>query len=293
MSAIAATSPVSAATGGQAAAWRDVTVELPHLTPVPTRIYGQRKRGQAQPLVVHFHGGAFVAGGLDNGRNFAGLLADSGAIVVSIAYPLAPAHPFPQAIDVGYGVLEWAWKQRAKLAGTGAPVFLAGEEAGGNLAAAVAVIARDRFHPPLSGQILISPMLDPCVGTPSLREAAGASTQCKWADGWRNYLRCPQDSTHPYAVPGGSTRLTGIAPTLVLTSSDDPMRDEARSYAGKLKAAGVPVTFEELTPATGWPDSLVSTQPMECACAAMVRPSLQAFFAAAMPPPAAAARPAS
>ncbi|KQP14060.1 alpha/beta hydrolase [Pseudorhodoferax sp. Leaf267] len=282
MSATAPVSPVSAPAGGAAAAWRDVTVELPQLAPVPTRIYGQRKRGQVQPLVVHFHGGAFVAGGLDNGRNFASLLADSGAIVVSIAYPLAPAHPFPQAIDVGYGVLEWAWKQRTKLAGTGAPVFLAGEEAGGNLAAAVTVIARDRHHPPIAGQVLISPMLDPCVGTQSVREAVGASTQCKWAEGWRNYLRCPQDSTHPYAVPGGSLRLTGLAPTLVLTSSDDPMRDEARTYAGKLQAAGVPVTFEELTPATGWPDSLVSTQPMECACAAMVRPSLLAFFAAAM-----------
>ena len=283
MSATAPVSPVSAPAGGVAAAWRDVTVELPQLAPVPTRIYGQRKRGQMQPLVVHFHGGAFVAGGLDNGRNFASLLADSGAIVVSIAYPLAPAHPFPQAIDVGYGVLEWAYKQRTKLAGTGAPVFLAGEEAGGNLAAAITVIARDRHHPPLAGQVLVSPMLDPCVGTQSVREAVGAATQCKWAEGWRNYLRCPQDSTHPSAVPGGSSRLTGLAPTLVLTSSDDPMRDEARTYAGKLQAAGVPVTFEELTPATGWPDSLVSTQPMECACAAMVRPSLQAFFAAGMP----------
>lgn len=279
MSANVTTSPVFAA----ATVWRDETVTLPQLAPVPTRIYGQRKRGQVQPLVVHFHGGAFMAGGLDNGRNFAGVLADSGAIVVSIAYPLAPAHPFPQAIDVGYGVLEWAYKHRAKLAGTGAPVFLAGEEAGGNLAAAVTVIARDRHHPPLAGQVLVSPMLDPCVGTQSLREAAGASTQCKWSEGWRNYLRCPQDSTHPYAVPGASTRLAGIAPTLVLTASDDPMRDEARTYAGKLQAAGVPVTFQELTPATGWPDSLVSTQPMESACAAMVRPPLAAFFAARMP----------
>ncbi len=293
MPATAATPTVPAAASGRAAAWRDVTVELPALAPVPTRIYGQRKRGQVQPLVVHFHGGAFVAGGLDNGRNCAGLMADTGAIVVSIAYPLAPAHPFPQAIDVGYGVLEWAYKQRAKLAGSGAPMYLAGEEAGGNLAAAIAVIARDRCHPPLAGQVLVSPMLDPCVGTQSLREASGASTQCKWAEGWRNYLRCPQDSTHPYAVPSGSSRLTGIAPTLVLTSSDDPMRDEARSYASKLQGAGVQVTFEELQPATGWPDSLVSTQPLECACAAMVRPALLAFFGASLPQAGADARPAS
>jgi acetyl esterase/lipase len=91
--------------------------------------------------------------------------------VVSLAYPLAPEHPFPQPIEVGYAVLQWLYKHRVKMAGKGAPLFLAGEEAGGNLAAAVAVISRDRGHPPLAGQILVSPMLDPCTGTASQREA--------------------------------------------------------------------------------------------------------------------------
>jgi acetyl esterase/lipase len=89
--------------------------------------------------------------------------------VVSLAYPLAPEHPFPQPIEVGYAVLQWLYKHRVKMAGKGAPLFLAGEEAGGNLAAAVAVISRDRGHPPLAGQILVSPMLDPCTGTASQR----------------------------------------------------------------------------------------------------------------------------
>ncbi len=275
---------VSLATGA-ASAWRDLVVELPGLAPVPTRIYGEKRRGVAAPLVLHFHGGAFVAGGLDNGRNCADLLVQSGAIVASIAYPLAPAHPFPQAIDVGYGMLEWAHKQRSKLAGSGAPLFLAGEEAGGNLAAAVALIARDRGHPPLAGQILISPMMDPCMGTASVRAETCVLTQGKWAQGWQQYLGRPQDATHPYAVPGGASRMTGIAPALVLTSSDDPMRDEARAYASKLEAAGVPVRFESLQPATGWPESLVSSQPMECQCAAMVLPRLYAFFAEHLPPP--------
>jgi acetyl esterase len=279
MSAAVSPLPATPDPAASGPVWRDVTVELPKLAPVPTRIYGERRRGQVSPLVVHFHGGAFVAGGLDAGRNVASMLAAGGAVVVSIAYPLAPAHPFPQAIEVGYGVLEWAYKQRSKLAGTGAPVYLAGEEAGGNLAASVASIARDRAHPPLAGQILVSPMLDPCVGTASLREATGNSTLCKWVEGWKKYLRCPQDATHPYAVPGASSRLGGIAPTLVLTSSDDPMRDEARAYADKLREAGVDVAFEQFTP-MGWPDSLVSTKPMECACSALVRPRLQEFFAA-------------
>jgi acetyl esterase len=284
MSAATATpSSTTVQQGNGFANWREAVVELPGLAPVPTRIYGERKRGQVAPLVVHFHGGAFTAGGLDCGVRHASMLASAGGIVVSIAYPLAPAHPFPQALDVGYGVLEWAWKQRSKLAGTGAPVFLAGEEAGGNLAAATALIARDRAHPPLAGQILVSPMLDPCVGMASVRAGACVDTQGKWAEGWRNYLRCPQDATHPYAVPGGSLRLGGIAPTLVLTSTDDPMRDEARAYADKLRAAGVPVDFEMLTPPTGWPNTLLANEPMECACADMVRPRLECFFAAHMP----------
>lgn len=275
-------SPSSALTA-TLALWRDEVVTLAGLAPVPTRIYGERRRGQTLPLVLHFHGGAFTAGGLDCGVKHASVLVAAGAIVVSIAYPLAPAHPFPQAIDVGYGVLEWAYKHRAKLAGTGAPVFLAGEEAGGNLAAAVALIARDRAHPPLAGQILVSPMLDPCVGMASARAVNCPETQAKWAEGWRQYLRCPQDASHPYAVPGGSRRLAGIAPTLVLTSSDDPMRDEARAYADKLAAAGVPVDFEVLTPATGWPATLLASEPMECACAAMFQGRVQRFFAANAP----------
>ncbi len=274
-----ASSPTVSSTVPMApAAYRDVTIALGSLAPVQARLYGERKRGQVLPLVVHFHGGAFVGGGVENGVTLATLLAASGAIVASIAYPLAPAHPFPQAVDVGYGVLEWAYKQRSKLAGAGAVVYLAGEEAGGNLAASVALIARDRAHPPLAGQILVSPMLDPCVGTASVRKALGPSTGCKWADGWQQYLRCPQDAVHPYAVPGASSRLTGIAPTLVLTASDDPMRDEARAYADKLGAAGVPVSFEMLTPASGWPDSLMASVPLECPCAVAVHGRLRAFF---------------
>lgn len=263
--------------------WRDEVVTLPGLAPVPTRIYGERRRGQTAPLVVHFHGGAFVAGGLDCGVKHASVLVDAGAIVVSIAYPLAPAHPFPQAIEVGYGVLEWAYKRRSKLAGSGAAVFLAGEEAGGNLAAAVALMARDRAHPPLAGAILVSPMLDPCVGQASMRDAACVDTQCHFAEGWQKYLRCPQDATHPYAVPSGSSRLAGIAPTLVLTACDDPLRDEARAYADKLAGAGVQVDFEVLGSATGWPGSLLANEPMECACAAVFQARLQSFFAAHLP----------
>ncbi|RZL93860.1 MAG: alpha/beta hydrolase [Variovorax sp.] len=258
----------------------DMSIELPEREPVQARLYGERPRGVTVPLVLHFHGGTFVSGGLDEGRNVARLLAKAGAVVVSLAYPLAP---FPEPIEVGYAALEWLYKQRVKLAGKGAQVFLAGEEAGGNVAAGVALIARDRAHPPLAGQILLSPMLDPCAGTPSLRNANGDTARCRWATGWQEYLSRPMNATHPYAVPGSSLRLAGIAPTLVLVGKDDAMRDEALGFAGRLSDAGVRVTSSVLPSGARCPDELYDPAYDECACSVTVEKHLRAFFAAAAP----------
>lgn len=256
----------------------DLTIALPDRAPVQARTYGQRATGApAAPLVLHFHGGAFVCGGLENSRTVGQMLARAGAVVVSLAYPLKP---FPEPIEVGYAVLEWLYKQRVKLAGKEARVFLAGEEAGGNLAAAVALIARDRAHPPLAGQILLSPMLDPCVGTRSLREATGDAVDCRFASGWQDYLRCPGDAVHPYAVPGASMRLADLAPTLVLVGPDDPLRDEALAYAERLRKAGIPVTSKVLQSASNWPEALSDASGNACACEVAVGQQLRDFFGA-------------
>jgi acetyl esterase/lipase len=264
----------------------DTSIEVKGGAPLAARIYGKRRAGAAAPLVVHFHGGAFVSGDLDSGECMARLLVEAGAVVVSVGYPLAPEHRFPEAVESGYAALEWTYKQRAKLAGKDARVYLAGDEAGGNLAAAIALVARDRLHPPLAGQILVAPMLDPCVGTPSLRESMQCDTGCKWADGWQQYLRGPMDAEHPYAVPGRATRLAGLPPALVLSGHDDPMRDEAMAYAARLREAGIAVTADVLTSPTDWPESLTEPPPEECACATAVREHLRAFFHPATPPPA-------
>lgn len=253
---------------------------------VRARIHGKRRAAAGAPVVVHFHGGAFVSGDLESGECMARLLVEAGAVVVSVAYPLAPEHRFPEAVEAGYAALAWTWKHRAKLGGAGARVYLAGDEAGGNLAAAVALIARDRGHPPLAGQILIAPMLDPCVGTASLRESQACGTGCKWADGWQQYLRGPMDAEHPYAVPGKATRLAGLPPALVLSGHDDPMRDEAMAYARRLAEAGIAVASAVLPTQTGWPDSLTEPPPPECPCATAVREHLRAFFNPATAPPA-------
>lgn len=247
---------------------------------VAVRLYGRKKTGEASPLVVHFHGGAFISGDLDNGCTVAHLFEAVGARVVSVAYPLAPEHPFPQPLEIGYGVLQWAFKHRTRLAGKGAQVYLAGEEAGGNLAAGVCMMARDQRHPPLAGQILLSPMLDPCVGTPSLRAATGTATDCKWAQGWLQFLRSACDAVHPYAVPSAAQRLAGLPPTLVLVGNDDPMRDEALAYAGRLEAAGLSVTRHVFDKAQQWPDALLTPDPRPCPCAQEVQEQFQQFFAA-------------
>lgn len=277
-------SPTGPAAGAQIAE-TEFSIELPEHGAVAVRAYGQRKAGAVSPLVLHFHGGTFVCGDLDNGRFAGRLLAEAGAVVVSLAYPLAPEHPFPQPIEVGYAVLQWLYKHRAKMAGKGAPLFLAGEEAGGNLAAAVAVISRDRGHPPLAGQILVSPMLDPCTGTASQREATPEDGECRWASGWREYLSCPKDAMHPYAVPGSSLRLAQLPPALVLVGGDDPLRDEAQAYAARLRAAGVQASSHVLPSASNWPQALSEDQSCT-ACSALVRQYMQDFLEAAMKPPA-------
>ena len=223
---------------------------------LPVRVYGRRGPG-VKPLAVHFHAGAFVAGGLDCGGRVAGLLAEAGAVVVSVDYPLAPARPFPDALEAGHAALAWAWRERARLAGASAALWVAGEEAGGNLAAALALMARDRRHPPLAGQILFSPMLDVCVATASLRAAQAGPVGCRWADGWHAYLAGPDDALHPYAAPGATRRLADLPPTLLLTAEDDPLHDEACAYAQRLREAGVPVDRLVLEGATGWPCSLM------------------------------------
>ncbi len=282
-------SPLPVAEGSAAAvavAEADITIELPNREPVKARTYGAKAKGVVSPLVLHFHGGTFVSGDLDSGRTVGLMLAGAGAVVVSLAYPLAPKYPFPEPIEVGYATLEWLYKNRVKFAGKGAPLFLAGEEAGGNLAAAVALISRDRGHPPLGGQILLSPMLDPCAGTASLRKATGDATECKFASGWQDFFRCPNDAVHPYAVPGASLRLSEIAPTLVLVGADDPMRDEALAFAERLRHAGNPVTSSVLPSATNWPEALSAPEANECVCSATVQQHFREFFSASTPPPA-------
>lgn len=260
-------------------AWNEETITLEDAPPLAARVYGvSGSHAEPASLVLHLHGGAFVDGDLERGSTVASLLAEAGAVVVSLAYPLAPDHPFPQAAEAVHAALAWANRHRRKLAGGGAQLFVAGEEAGGNLAAAAALMARDRLGPPLAGQILLSPMLDVCVSTASWRGAQAGPVGCPWADGWRAYLPRACDAMHPYAAPGSSMRLDGLPPTLLITAQDDPLRDETRAYAQRLREVGVPVAEAVLPLATGWPKSYLQPASTESPWASAVREHLRRFL---------------
>lgn len=259
----------------------DTVVPMESGEDVAVRVYGSKPpAGENIPLVLHFHGGAFIDGDLDSGCTVAGLLQAVGARVVSVAYPLSPEHPFPRPLEIGYAVLQWGYKHRTRLAGKGAPLYVAGEEAGGNLAAGVCLMARDQRHPPLAGQILISPMLNPCAGTPSFRAAMGEATDCKWLQGWQQFLGCTHDTMHPYAVPAMAQRLAGLPPTLIMVGGGDPMCDEALAYAKRLKDAGLTVQEHAFVEATQWPDALLEPGTMACPCESQVKEQLKIFFEA-------------
>jgi acetyl esterase/lipase len=247
---------------------------------LPMRIYRSEATGPAAPVVLHLHGGAFVSGGLDNGRAVASLLAEAGAAVMSVAYPLAPQHRFPEGLEAAFGALEWLNRTRGRLANRKSRVFVAGEEAGANLAAALALMARDRQGPELAGQILLSPMIDPRMATCSMREAAAGPVGCKWADGWHEYLGAPEKAAHPYAAPLGSRRLAGLPPALVVTAEDDLLRDEAVHYVRRLRQAGVEAHEHILAAPTGWPCALHDPQGGAAPWAAAVRDQFKEFFAA-------------
>jgi acetyl esterase len=272
--------------------WEDRRIDLGLAAPLAIRIHGRKGADSDAALAVHFHGGAFISGSPETGATVANWLASAGTVVVSVDYPLAPAQPFPAAIEAGHAALVWAYKQRTKLAGPRARIFVAGEEAGGNLAAALALVARDRQHPPLAGQILLSPMLDPCMGTASLRRSKAGPAGCPLAHGWQEYLRSPCSAEHPYATPGRALRLGGLPPALLLTAEDDPLRDEALAYGRRLQEAGVAFTESVLPGPTGWPITLTDPTAAQGSAGELARARIREFVAP-QPVPSACCRAAS
>jgi acetyl esterase/lipase len=248
---------------------------------LPARLYKAAVDGKRDVLIVFFHGGGFVDGDLDQPDSFLRHLAEASGypVVLSSTYTLATSKPFPAAVEDAHAVLLWAKKNKTKLGWTGKRMLVAGIEAGANLAAVCGLMARDRGSPQLAGQILIMPMLDPGLSTCSMREmpnGAGAArlvNEC--AAAYRGYLPHPADRSHPYASPLQSSRLKNLAPALILSAEDDPLRDEAEAYGNKLINAGVPTTVRRMTATR----LQAPNARNECACQAHALSEIANFIA--------------
>jgi acetyl esterase len=206
---------------------------------VPVRVYEPGGAPAPAPVVVFFHGGGMVLCSLDSHDAFCReLAAGTGATVVSVDYRLAPEHPFPAPVEDAYTALRWAARTHP-----GRPLAVAGDSAGGNLAAVTALLARDRGGPALAAQHLYYPMLDPARASASYTENAQGrfvtADHLRWY--WEQYLTGPADALDPRATPFAARDLAGLPPAFVVTAGFDPLRDEGRRYAELLAAAGVPV----------------------------------------------------
>jgi acetyl esterase/lipase len=171
----------------------------------------------------------------------------AGCVVVSVDYRLAPEHQFPAAIDDAFASLQYVAAHAAELGIDPDRLAVAGDSAGGNLAAGVALLARDSGGPRLVHQLLIYPVTDYNLDTASyLANADGFMlTREAMRFYWRHYLRSDADGDDPRASPLRASRFDGLPSALIITAEFDPLRDEGRAYASRLEAAGVPVTYSE------------------------------------------------
>ncbi|PLK47017.1 alpha/beta hydrolase [Uliginosibacterium sp. TH139] len=209
--------------------------------PLALRVYRPGTARAGLPIVLYFHGGGFIGGSLDDAHAAAAFIAEhTPALVIAVDYALAPAKPFPAAPEDAYAAARWAVEHAAELGGAPERLAVAGDDAGGNLAAALSLIARDRNGPAILAQVLVGPMLDPSMtrlGDGARLNSDLSAATC--ADCYRQYLPQPRQRLHPYASPLVSVRQAGLPPALIITAECDVLHKEAETYAEALIAAGV------------------------------------------------------
>ncbi len=223
----------------------DFTVAGPGSVQIPVRIYRPIGINKPTPPVIFFHGGGWVMGGLDSHDAQARRLANySGCTIIAVDYRLAPEHKFPAAYEDSIAVVRWIARSAGYIGVTPGPFGVCGDSSGGNLAAAVALAARDEGLP-LGAQVLIYPVLDnrPDLYRSYWDYADGyflTRTGMEWflsqyiPAEWRNDWR---------AAPMRAMNLGGVAPTLIITVEADVLRDEGEDYAVRLDAYGVPTSL--------------------------------------------------
>jgi Esterase/lipase len=198
------------------------------------------------PTLVYYHGGGWVIGDLDSHDETCRVLAsEADCLVVSVDYRRSPEHKFPTPLEDCYTAFEWVFENAESMQIDTDSVLIGGDSAGGNLAAAVALLARDNEGPEIARQVLIYPVTDYGFDTPSYEENGdgGLLSRADMEWFWDHYLRDEIDGKNPYASPLQARRLEGLPPTIVITCGLDPLRDEGATYAKRLEEAGVPVTY--------------------------------------------------
>lgn len=197
-------------------------------------------------VIVYYHGGGWVIGSIDEADTVARKLAErTSCAVVLVEYRLAPEHRYPVAVEDSWAALEWTGARLTELAGAGAPLFVAGDSAGGNLAAVMALRARDRGGPPIAAQILIYPVTDADFERPSYTDPANQVLLTREAMVWfwDHYAPDASRRAEADASPLRADDLSGLPPAVVLTAEHDVLRDEGEAYAERLREAGVAVNF--------------------------------------------------
>jgi acetyl esterase len=210
---------------------------------IALRIYTPAGNGPL-PLMMFFHGSGFVLCSLDTHDGICrNLAAGIGCVVVSVDYRLAPEHKFPKGLDDCLAATRWAAANAVELGIDPALIMVAGDSAGGNMAAVTALRVRDEGGPRLCGQMLLYPVTDyHTPGTPSYAENADGygltRDTMEWF--WAHYLISPEEAENPHASPLRARDLAGLPPAHVTSAEYDPLRDEAELYGMRLRAAGVP-----------------------------------------------------
>jgi acetyl esterase len=215
---------------------------------IPVRLYTpvDTAPGAEFPVLVYFHGGGWVVGSIDSHDPVCRSLANaSGCKIISVDYRLAPEHPWPAAPDDCFAAVQWVAANATALGVDARRLAVGGDSAGGNLSAAVTRRSRTARGPHIAFQLLIYPALDASMGLPSMTQNATGYFLEKPGMEWfyGHYIPDHADVMNPDISPLHADDLSGLPPAYVVTAEYDPLRDEGRLYAEKLKAAGVPVEY--------------------------------------------------
>jgi len=222
---------------------KNITVEA-NSEKIPVRIYTP-ENGEKFPIIIYSHGGTWISGNLDTHDTVCRKLSqNTNAIVISVDYRLAPENPFPAGLNDVYNILQWTYKNAESINGDEKHIALVGDSAGGNLSAAVSLMARDKNGPQISCQVLIYPSTNIYeLNTQSWSYFANDFNISK--DDMEKYISFyvprEEDRKNPYASPLLANDFNNLPSTLVITAEIDPLRDEGEAYANKLKENGIQV----------------------------------------------------